>query len=212
MDTLSKPKSDKLLRIGELAKKVGKTVRAIHLYEELGLVQPATRTEGGFRLYYRDAVKRILWVIKLQAIGFKLSDIQAFVREFEGAPSGREATDQVRSVFADKHAQIRRQIEELQSIERDLGEVLSYLDACQDCPPHVMPSDCHNCARHGDDHGPVPTLFANLSRRADGAESVPEDPAAQSGYDVSVTALTDAPQNGQNRSIEHAPALNAKLR
>ena len=47
------------MRVGELAKAVGKTVRAMHLYEELGLLEPAARSEGGFRLYGSDAVDRI---------------------------------------------------------------------------------------------------------------------------------------------------------
>ena len=48
-----------LLKVGELAKKTGKTVRAVHLYEELGLLAPAVRSKGGFRLYHGKAVKRI---------------------------------------------------------------------------------------------------------------------------------------------------------
>ena len=73
-------KDNKLMRVGELAKAVGKTVRAMHLYEELGLLEPASRSEGGFRLYGPDAVDRINWIVKLQAIGFTLADIQGFVK------------------------------------------------------------------------------------------------------------------------------------
>ena len=36
-----------LLKVGELARRTGKTVRAIHLYEELGLLTPAVRSKGG---------------------------------------------------------------------------------------------------------------------------------------------------------------------
>src|ERR1700743_2960230 len=99
----------KLMRVGELAKAVGKTVRAMHLYEELGLLEPATRSEGGFRLYGPDAVDRIHWIVKLQAIGFTLAEIQGFVRDFKGAHSGREATARVRALFTEKQAQIREQ-------------------------------------------------------------------------------------------------------
>ena len=45
------PSTTHLIRIGDLARLTGKTVRAIHLYEELGLLKPATRSSGGFRLY-----------------------------------------------------------------------------------------------------------------------------------------------------------------
>jgi DNA-binding transcriptional MerR regulator len=51
-----------LLRIGDLARQTGKTVRAIHLYEELGLLRPATRSSGGFRLYERSTVERLRWI------------------------------------------------------------------------------------------------------------------------------------------------------
>ena len=37
-----------LLRVGDIARATGKTVRAIHLYEELGLLRPVTRSSSGF--------------------------------------------------------------------------------------------------------------------------------------------------------------------
>ena len=36
------------LKVGELAEKTGKTVRALRLYEERGLLTPSTRSQGGF--------------------------------------------------------------------------------------------------------------------------------------------------------------------
>src|ERR1051325_11476921 len=92
----------KLMRVGELAKAVGKTVRAMHLYEELGLLEPAARSDGGFRLYGQDAVERITWIVKLQAIGFTLAEIQGFIRDFQDAHTGRDATARVRATFAEK--------------------------------------------------------------------------------------------------------------
>src|SRR5882724_4061386 len=97
----------KLMRVGELAKAVGKTVRAMHLYEELGLLEPRSRSEGGFRLYGPEAIDRIHWIVKLQAIGFTLAEIRGFVKDFKGSHSGREATERVRAMFAEKRAQIR---------------------------------------------------------------------------------------------------------
>ena len=117
----------KLLRVGELAKAVGKTVRAMHLYEELGLLEPDARSDGGFRLYGQDAIDRINWIVKLQAIGFTLAEIQGFVADFRDAGSGRQATDRVRAVFSDKLAQIREQMTQLQVIENDLSEAIAYL-------------------------------------------------------------------------------------
>nr|HEX4317414.1 MerR family transcriptional regulator [Kofleriaceae bacterium] len=153
----------KLLRVGELAKAVGKTVRAMHLYEELGLLEPAARSEGGFRLYGADAVDRIHWIVKLQAIGFTLAEIQGFVRDFRGAHSGREATDRVRAMFTEKQAQIREQITQLQVIENDLAEAVSYLDSCQTCSDSYAPTECGVCDHEGHQRGATPTLFAGVA-------------------------------------------------
>ena len=167
----------KLMRVGELAKAVGKTVRAMHLYEELGLLEPRARSEGGFRLYGPEAVDRIHWIVKLQAIGFTLGEIQGFVRDFEVAGSGREATDRVRAVFRQKQQEIRDQITKLQVIENDMTEALEYLDSCQTCSPVYAPTECGACDHEGHHAGEAPRLFAGLSR--------PE----KRDYDVPVDAL-----------------------
>lgn len=161
---------EKLLRVGELAKAVGKTVRAMHLYEELGLLTPVSRTEGGFRLYDQAALERISWIIKLQAIGFTLAEIQGFVAEFEHAATGREATNRARDVFAAKLQATRDQIIQLQGIERDLHDALAYLDSCTDCSPRFGPSECGSCGHQGHERGQAPPLFAGLSRTGDGAD------------------------------------------
>jgi MerR family transcriptional regulator, copper efflux regulator len=153
----------KFLRVGELARAVGKSVRAVHLYEELGLLRPVSRTAGGFRLFTADAVDRINWITKLQAIGFSLSEIQGFVREFETAESGRSATARVREVFQDKLCQIRNSLAQLRVIENDIVEALEYLESCQECAPILKPGDCRQCDHQGHERGVAPELFAGLS-------------------------------------------------
>ena len=174
----------KLMRVGELAKAVGKTVRAMHLYEELGLLEPRSRSEGGFRLYGVEAIERIHWIVKLQAIGFTLAEIQGFVRDFQKAGSGREATQRVRHLFADKQAQIREQIMQLQVIENDVSEALAYLDSCQTCSDDFAPSECGSCDHEGHHKDKAPALFAGISKRPPGAGDVADKP-----FDVPVSVL-----------------------
>lgn len=169
----------KLVRVGELAKAVGKTVRAMHLYEELGLLEPRARSEGGFRLYGPEAVDRIHWIVKLQAIGFTLAEIQGFVKDFQHAHSAPEATARVRALFTEKQQQIREQITQLQVIENDLSEALAYLDSCDQCSTDYAPSECGVCDHQGHHKGEAPPLFAGLSKR----------PAEKTDFDVPVTVL-----------------------
>lgn len=163
--TTSEDKADKLMRVGELAKAVGKTVRAMHLYEELGLLEPRARSEGGFRLYGPEAVDRIHWLVKLQAIGFTLAEIQGFVRDFSTAGTGREATARVRALFAEKQAQIREQITQLAVIENDVSEALAYLDSCRSCTDDLAPTACGGCDHHGHHKDHAPPLFAGVVPR-----------------------------------------------
>ncbi len=157
----------KFLRVGDLARAVGKSVRAVHLYEELGLLRPVSRTAGGFRLFTADAVDRINWITKLQAIGFSLSEIQGFVRDFESAASGRTAAARVR-----KLSQIRNSLMQLRVIENDIVEALEYLESCQECAPTYSPGDCRQCDHQGHERGVAPELFAGLSGVSPGPAGV----------------------------------------
>jgi DNA-binding transcriptional MerR regulator len=51
--------SGRLMRIGDLAKKAGTTMRTIRYYEQLGLIAPTARTRGGFRLYEEDELRKL---------------------------------------------------------------------------------------------------------------------------------------------------------
>ena len=157
------PKNGKRLRVGELAKRTGKTVRAIRLYEELGLLRPAARTQGGFREYDSDAELRIEWIGKLQAIGFSLAEIGHFVSEFENADTGRSATNEVRARFAVKLADVREKITKLQAVETDLRDALAYLESCRQCPTDFTPIECGGCDHHGHDPREAPPLFTALA-------------------------------------------------
>src|SRR5258708_6956950 len=89
--------SDKsLLRVGDLARATGKTVRAIHLYEELGLLKPATRSRGGFRLYEPSAIHRMRWIELLHGLGFSLQEMGDLLQAWWGAHEGPRAMEQLR--------------------------------------------------------------------------------------------------------------------
>jgi DNA-binding transcriptional MerR regulator len=173
----SKPEDDsKLLHVGEFAKAIGKTVRALHLYEEMELLTPVRRTKGGFRLYDAAAVERARWIVKLQNIGFTLAQIQGFVRAFESAETGRDASAHARSTFENKLSDLRQQIEALRSCEQDLVEAIAYLDACTSCDTVSGPDECRDCGHPGHDPKQVPHLYAGLS---DSRFDVPVDSVRQ---------------------------------
>lgn len=160
-------KSDpKRFQVGEFAKTIGKTVRALHLYEELGLLRPVSRSKGGFRLYDDASIERARWIVKLQGIGFTLAQIQGFVADFEAAKSGRVAANQAREIFGAKLADLREQINRLQSSERDLVDAVNYLNGCSTCPDSNSPASCVDCEQISHESDEAPELFAGLTEAA----------------------------------------------
>jgi MerR family transcriptional regulator, copper efflux regulator len=70
-----------LLRIGELADRAGVTTRTVDFYTGLGLLSPAERTAGGYRLYAADTVETIGTIRRLEQHGLSLDEIAAALRE-----------------------------------------------------------------------------------------------------------------------------------
>lgn len=64
-----------LLKVGELARRAGVTVRALHHYDSIGLLRPSGRSEGGYRLYDRDDVARLHGIQTLRQMGVPLAEV-----------------------------------------------------------------------------------------------------------------------------------------
>lgn len=145
---------ENLLQVGDLARLAGKTVRAIHLYEELGLLRPHARSKGRYRLFSQDAVVRVRWIGKLQELGLSLPAIQSVTREWETSPSAPGAMAKMREVYSEKLASTREQIARLQALEAELTASLKYLDTCDTCDPVRLFAACSCCELH--DHAELP--------------------------------------------------------
>lgn len=140
-----------LLQVGQLAKLVGKTVRAIHLYEDLGLLRPAERSKGRFRLYEKDAVERVRWISKLQAAGFSLPELREVLKARESTATAKEAARRLADAYQAKLREVEIKLRELRRVERELGASLAYLEACESaCAAHVPSGSCPSCDRHRD--------------------------------------------------------------
>jgi MerR family copper efflux transcriptional regulator len=150
-----------LLQVGDLARESGKTVRAIHLYEELELLKPAARSKGRYRLYTRDALVRIRWIGKLQDMGFSLTDIQSIVRDWEDGGTAQNAMQKMRALYASKLDETRAHLRRLESLEREIESSIQYLDTCDVCDPERLLSFCKACDLHScESH--VPELVAGF--------------------------------------------------
>jgi len=110
----------RLLRIQEVAAALGLTARTIRYYEELGLLTPAARSEGDYRLYDEDDLERLRFIKDLRdEAGFSLSEISqlledeaARTRNRDRFRSSRDARER-RAIIDDALARVDRQVASL---------------------------------------------------------------------------------------------------
>lgn len=74
------------LRVGELARRTGLTVRALHHYDEIGVLKPSLHSGSGYRLYTATDVARLQQVLSLRQIGFSLDEIRECLNGSRFAP------------------------------------------------------------------------------------------------------------------------------
>ncbi len=153
---------ERTFKVGELAKRSQKTVRALHLYEDLGLLNPVSRSKGGYRLYNAESVERVTWIAKLQSIGFSLPELQKIMQEQSTAANAKVAAQQLENLFVEKLKEVQEKLAELHRLENELLSSLTYLGACQSaCEEKVDVNSCPACGRHLD-QPEAPSLVAGL--------------------------------------------------
>jgi DNA-binding transcriptional MerR regulator len=77
---------DVALKVGELARRTGLTVRTLHHYDEIGLLKPSLRTESGHRLYTAEDLARLQRVLSLRQLGFSLEEVRDCLDQAGFAP------------------------------------------------------------------------------------------------------------------------------
>lgn len=131
-----------LLKIQEVAAETGLTTRAIRYYEEIGLLEPAARSGGAYRLYDPSDLERLRYIKELRdEAGFSLAAIGQLLEDEAARERNRErfrATDdprERRAILEDARARVDRQIatleakaERLRSMIESARERRSHLD------------------------------------------------------------------------------------
>ncbi|GAB3011391.1 MerR family transcriptional regulator [Streptomyces pseudoechinosporeus] len=111
------------MRIGEVARRSGVSVRALRYYEEQGLLTSG-RSPGGQREYAEDAVDRVRFIQQLYAAGLPSRRIAELLPCIDTDTT----TDHQRAMLNAEHARIRKQIDQLTTTLARLDEVIEAAD------------------------------------------------------------------------------------
>ena len=96
----SKVEARELHQIGAVAKAVGLSLRTIRYYEEVEVVPPSGRTNGGFRLYTDEDVERLRLVKQLKPLDFTLEEMRDLLRTLDAARAEGADGDEVHERLA----------------------------------------------------------------------------------------------------------------
>ena len=135
----------RFMRIGDLARKAGTTMRTIRYYEQLGLIAPVARTRGGFRLYEEDELYKLRLLKNLKLVETPLSQVKAF---FDQRGRGRVASDFAAGLSGLLEQQLReveQRIAQFRTMEASLRETIEILRCCAQCSLEPGPEVCPRC-------------------------------------------------------------------
>ena len=126
----------RLLRIQEVAAEVGLTPRSIRYYEEVGLLEPAARSEGAYRLYDESDIERLRFIrglrddagFSLAQIGQLLEDEAARERNSERFRATEDPTER-RAILVDALERVDRQIENLRHKAERVASMIDEAEA-----------------------------------------------------------------------------------
>ena len=141
------------MTVGEVAKKMGVTVRTLQYYDKEGLLSPSAESDGGRRLYTDKDLVMLNQIISLKSLGFSLEDIK-------GRLFPLETPKEVANALTEQADDIRKKIEQLKAslsaIEQLKTEVLQiqtvnfkkYADIIVNLQ---MKNDSYSLIKHFDD-------------------------------------------------------------
>jgi DNA-binding transcriptional MerR regulator len=111
------------ITIGKLSQQTEIGIETIRFYERDGLMPPPERSPAGYRLYTKEAVKRLSFIRRSKALGFSLAEIRALL-----SLSDRQADQaDVKLMVTKKRKLIDEKISDLKRISVALG---SLADSC----------------------------------------------------------------------------------
>jgi DNA-binding transcriptional MerR regulator len=120
----------RLLHIGEVAEETGLSLRTVRYYEQMGLITPQRRSEGGFRLYSTIQVQRLRLIKRMKPLGFhidqmrELLEARDLLQDTNTAPGDRDAAGQLLAEYARSASQRVRDLRDQLTHAQEFSEQL----------------------------------------------------------------------------------------
>jgi len=135
------------MKIGELARELGTSVRTIRYYEELGIIEPVRRSKGGFRLYSDKELRKIQMIQNLQLLDFSLSRIRHMFTIRRDTKTGKEAASAIRKVLEEQLREAEYKITRYLQMKELIHFTINLVDECagRECCKKPSREVCERC-------------------------------------------------------------------
>ncbi len=164
METTAHAAETRLLRIQEAAAEIGATPRSVRYWEEQGLLRPAARSEGAYRLYDSTDLERLRFIKALRDdAGFSLAEIAQLLEDEAARERGHAAFH----ATADPTERRRILRERLASYDRQISTLRTKIERLAAMVDEAEGRRARTTAR-----------LAEVAAESDGAESVAESVVA----------------------------------
>lgn len=132
------------ITIGELARSAATKVQTIRYYEEIGLMRPFQRTEGGHRLYSTEDSHRLKFIRHARELGFGIEEIRELLKLSDNPQMSCSAADKI----AGSHLkQVELRITKLKALRKELKRMVEECahDRVSQCRVIEVLSDHRHC-------------------------------------------------------------------
>jgi MerR family copper efflux transcriptional regulator len=116
------------MHIGEVAGRTDLSLRSLRHWDEVGLLRPSGRTDGGFRLYTEADVEKIMVIRRMKPLGFTLDQMSAAMRDLELLHAEGHAVEEVEAARNRLAAILNEATERRAKLERQLAMADEFID------------------------------------------------------------------------------------
>lgn len=138
---------DDLLKIGDFARLAQTNLRTLRYYEEVGLLTPAARSDGGFRYYRPTDVNRVRLIWDLQQLGLQLEQIAKLLQIRDEGLDRATWVGRVRDALEEQSRLIQERVKLLADQQDRVRFALAKLESCEGCTHHPTSENnyCEPC-------------------------------------------------------------------
>jgi DNA-binding transcriptional MerR regulator len=134
------------LSTGDLARACETTVRTVRFYEETGLIEPLSRSDGGHRHFDEAQREKLQLIMDLREAGLSIQDIKDLFALKGSCATPDEASVRMAKTLEGRIVEMQRKIAVLRRLREELASMVTVIRECESCDTKAaFPKSCGDC-------------------------------------------------------------------